>query len=198
VVVSPHPDDEILGAGGCAARLAATGATLTLVAVTDGENSHPGRSDHLRSTRPGESAAALAVLGVPDPEILRLGLPDGAVDREQLAARLIEIIGPGDLVLAPWEGDGHPDHDATGAASVTAAAATGARALGYLVWAWHWMTAADLPWDRAFRVDLDPGTTRRKRQAARCFASQIHGPDAILPDHVLVRLTRHFEVVLCP
>ena len=42
VIVAAHPDDEILGAGGTLARLAAGGARLRLVAVTDGEASHPG------------------------------------------------------------------------------------------------------------------------------------------------------------
>ena len=42
VVVAAHPDDEILGAGGTIALLARAGARLRLVAVTDGEASHPG------------------------------------------------------------------------------------------------------------------------------------------------------------
>jgi GlcNAc-PI de-N-acetylase len=42
VIVAAHPDDEILGAGGTMALLAAAGTRLRLVAVTDGEASHPG------------------------------------------------------------------------------------------------------------------------------------------------------------
>ena len=42
VIVAAHPDDEVLGAGGTMALLAAAGARLRLVAVTDGEASHPG------------------------------------------------------------------------------------------------------------------------------------------------------------
>ena len=43
VVVAPHPDDEVLGAGGALASLAVRGARLLLVAVTDGEASDPER-----------------------------------------------------------------------------------------------------------------------------------------------------------
>src|SRR6185312_15572981 len=50
VIVAAHPDDEILGAGGTLARLAAGGARLRLVAVTDGEASHP---EPTRGTRRG-------------------------------------------------------------------------------------------------------------------------------------------------
>ena len=40
VIVAAHPDDEVLGAGGLISILAASGARLRLVAVTDGEGSH--------------------------------------------------------------------------------------------------------------------------------------------------------------
>ena len=41
-VVAAHPDDEVLGVGGLLAMTAAAGAPIRLVAVTDGEASHPG------------------------------------------------------------------------------------------------------------------------------------------------------------
>src|SRR4029077_16082136 len=44
VIVAAHPDDEVLGAGGLIAMLAASRARLRLVAVTDGERSHRGHS----------------------------------------------------------------------------------------------------------------------------------------------------------
>ena len=67
VVVAPHPDDEILGAGGTVARLMSLGAHHVAVAVTDGEASHHGRAPELREVRPAESFAAAQALGiVPD------------------------------------------------------------------------------------------------------------------------------------
>ncbi|HEX3517340.1 MAG TPA: PIG-L family deacetylase, partial [Trebonia sp.] len=42
VVVAAHPDDEVLGAGGLMSVLAAAGARLRLVAISDGECSHRG------------------------------------------------------------------------------------------------------------------------------------------------------------
>ena len=44
VVVAPHPDDEVLGAGGALASLAARGTRVLLVAVTEGEASTPERA----------------------------------------------------------------------------------------------------------------------------------------------------------
>ena len=41
LVVAPHPDDEILAAGGLLVELAARGAEISVLALTDGEASHP-------------------------------------------------------------------------------------------------------------------------------------------------------------
>lgn len=195
VVVAPHPDDEILGAGGTAARLQRAGSRIELVAVTDGEASHPGREAHLRTVRPQETVAAASRLGITFSPIYRLQHPDGRVDAGQLADQLGKIIGAGDLVLGPWSKDGHPDHDAVGAAAETATAAAGASLLQYFVWAWHWAAPEDLPWGRARRVDISE-LIDGKREAAACFASQITGDPVILPGHVRRRLLRPFEVLL--
>ena len=42
IVVAPHPDDEVLGAGGLLQQMQQAGVETVLVAVTDGEASHPG------------------------------------------------------------------------------------------------------------------------------------------------------------
>ena len=41
VVVSPHPDDEIFGAGGLIAQMQSSGIPVEIIAVSDGEASHP-------------------------------------------------------------------------------------------------------------------------------------------------------------
>jgi LmbE family N-acetylglucosaminyl deacetylase len=196
VVVAPHPDDEILGAGGTTAKLAAAGAEIVAVAVTDGEGSHLGRSAELRRLRPLESAAAAAVLGAVPGTVHRLALHDGEVDAADVAGALVPLLDPDDLVLGPWLLDGHPDHEAVGRGCAIAAQELGTGVLSYLVWAWHWAWPADLPWTDAVRVDLGPELARRKQLAVRCFASQLDGPDPVLPTPVVERLTRPFEVLL--
>jgi len=80
VVVAAHPDDEVLGTGGTMAILAAAGARLRLIAVTDGEGSHPGSDPAvIGSLRIAESAAALDLLGAREAEVIRLRLPDTVV-----------------------------------------------------------------------------------------------------------------------
>jgi len=202
VVVAAHPDDEVLGAGGLISVLAAAGARLRLVAVTDGEGSHRGRADPalLATRRTEETAAALSALGAGTAEVVRLGLPDaGLAGRDdELAAALAPLTAGFDVCLAPWDGDLHPDHEAAG----RAARRTASRVLCYPVWMWHWASPADprVPWNQALRVPLPPRAAAMKRAAIGCFASQTEdrggGLGPVLAPAIIAHFTRAMEVLL--
>jgi LmbE family N-acetylglucosaminyl deacetylase len=209
VVVAPHPDDEVLGAGGLLQCVRHLGVELAIVVVTDGEGSHPvahASGVDIASTRALESAVALDRLGCGSATVTRLGFPDGAVATEtsRLAETLSVLLGPDDLCLTPWRFDGHPDHDATGEATVSAAGAIGTAVLEYMVWTWHWATPDNpiVPWRNCRRLDLDSAQTARKRWATEAFTSQISRRDSelqqapVMTDAVLQRFKRPFEVFI--
>jgi LmbE family N-acetylglucosaminyl deacetylase len=209
VVVAPHPDDEVLGAGGLMQCMHRLGVAVAVVAVTDGEGSHPvahALGADIASTRAMESTVALDRLSCGPVPVTRLGLPDGAVASEipRLAEALSDLLGSDDLCLAPWGSDGHPDHDATGAATRMAAGATRTPVLEYLVWTWHWASPDNpvVPWPDCRRVDLDPAQVARKRWAAAAFTSQVSPRPSepqeapVLSDAVLQRFRRPFEVFI--
>jgi LmbE family N-acetylglucosaminyl deacetylase len=201
VIVAAHPDDEVLGAGGTMAALAAAGARLRLVSITDGEASHPDTADPraLARRRVAETAGALHVLGAQQAEVIRLGLPDtGLAAREdELAARLADLTSGFDICLAPWSGDVHADHEAAGRAARRASE----RTLSYPVWMWHWAVPGDprVPWHRAWRVSLPAAVAARKRAAIACFTSQLEsrggaaGP--VLSPGTVAHFTRDLEVL---
>ena len=206
-MVAPHPDDEVLGAGGTLALLADRDVPVTVVAVTDGEASHPGRNDiGLGRRRTAESLSALADLGLPGTVRHRLGVPDGDVATWEttVAAALAGIVRAGDHVFATWRRDGHPDHESVGRAAAVACTGVQATLLEYPVWTWHWAHIDDprVPWHRAAVVDLAPCAVAAKRRALARFVSQIEplGPEpdgaAILPPHVIARFHRGYEVLL--
>lgn len=127
LVLAPHPDDETLACGGTAALLAASGAEVRVVVVTDGDAAKVDLPHgELRLRRRHEVARACQELGLPAP--ILLGLPDGAV-ADRLAA-LTDEVGAHldehrpDVVLLPWFGDGHRDHQAVNDALAEAADAT--------------------------------------------------------------------------
>ena len=199
VILAAHPDDEVLGAGGLIAALAAAGARLRLVAVTDGEASHPGHPapGELARRRTAETTAALRVLGAAKAEVIRLRLPDsGLSSREaEIAARLSALADGFDVCLAPWTGDAHPDHEAVGRAARRA----GPPVLLYPVWMWHWSFPGDpaVAWDQAVQVPLPPGIAACKRLAIRCFHSQLsprEGTGPVLSPETIAHFTREAEV----
>jgi LmbE family N-acetylglucosaminyl deacetylase len=210
VMVAPHPDDEVLAAGGLMQRLASGGTQLTVLSVTDGEASHPGSPTvsamALSDRRARELRQALDFLDLAGVHIVRLALPDGGVEDQcdDLVACLISLLGPDVLCVAPWQQDGHRDHDATGRAAEAACSATGSPFLISLVWAWHWALPCDsrIPWSRARRLPLSRVEVTRKRWATRAFGSQIaplsgHPADAtILTPGMLAHFDRSYEIFL--
>lgn len=204
VIVAAHPDDEILGAGGTLARLAAGGARLRLVAVTDGEASHPGTDPRATARRrTAESADALRLLGVPDIEVIRLRFPDtGLTAREdELSGRLGELCAGFGVCLAPWEQDAHADHEAAGRAARRAARQAGQQVLSYPIWMWHWAKPGDrrVPWQQACQVLLSADVAARKTAAIGAFASQLTdraGAGPVLPPGIVAHFTRDQEVLL--
>lgn len=209
VIVSPHPDDEILGTGGLLAKLSDLGRKVLIIAVTDGTASHPDSSEwptaKLAATRPQETRDALQRLHMKHVALVRLHLPDGGGEtfEPELADALKALLEPGDMVFGTWRFDGHPDHESVGRAVAMVAGALDLPFVEVPVWTWHWATPEDsrVPWSRARRIVLDPATLGRKLHAVQAFRSQIEadgstGRAPILPAHVLERLTRPYEVVL--
>ena len=79
VVVSPHPDDELLAVGATLAAASDAGTEITIVAVTDGELSHPhltdGERDGLAGLRLAETDSAYAAAGIVAVRFRRLWRP---------------------------------------------------------------------------------------------------------------------------
>lgn len=207
-ILAPHPDDEILACGGLIQQLSKMHVRLQIVAVTDGEASHPGSNrwcaPTLAAARTKESELALHTLAN-HASRKRLRLPDGdvAAHASELTEMLVALFGEGDMVIAPWRLDGHPDHEAVGRAGWVASEVYGCRFFEVPIWGWHWACPVDgtFPWHRAISIPLLPEEQRAKIAAMQLFRTQIE-PDpnthrqAVLPDFALKRFQRPFEVIL--
>ncbi len=196
LVLSAHPDDEVLAIGGWLGGQ--TQRPVTFVTATDGEASHPGSPsvspDDLRSRRPDELLDALSVLGFTEPDVRRLGLPDGGLADAQpkLTDALRPLVAEADLVLAPFESDGHPDHDAVGAAAVELC---GDHTVlwRFPIWTWAWTQPAEQVWlPRVRRLACSSTARVRKRQAIAAFKTQVeplsdHPADAAVVGGILLK-----------
>jgi len=199
IVVAPHPDDEILAAGGLIRQWALAGHPVTVLSVTDGENAYP-RWDRLGVIRRRELLKGLRALVHAHVSVRRVGIPDGAVSEHQSRLRnaLQNILQPNSTVVAPYEHDGHPDHDATGRVCSEATQGADVAFVRYPIWAWHRYPSsglADLRWGKYL---LNAETQRAKARAIQCFSSQIRPPwgEPILPPNVLRYFSRPYEAFI--
>jgi LmbE family N-acetylglucosaminyl deacetylase len=95
LVVAPHPDDEVLSAGGIMEAALNGGTAVDVAVITNGD--YYGTSYGL--TRQGESVAALATLGMPEERVMFLGYPDAG-----LLAIWNDAPSPTDAWLSPRNG----------------------------------------------------------------------------------------------
>lgn len=214
LVVAAHPDDECLGAGALIADAADLGVHVTVLVLTDGEGSHPTSPtvgpEEMRTLRALEADRAAAVLA-PDAVVVHAGLPDGglAERHDDVVALVRGLTDEHTLVLAPWTGDGHPDHDAAGRAAQAAvssgddgATGGGAGLAHYLVWFWHWSATDDLPWSRAVAVDATLSGITRAGLALAEHRTQVEalspepGDEQLLTTGVLAPARRGFTTLL--
>lgn len=132
LVIFSHPDDAEFSAAATIARLTAAGARVDYVVTTDGGKGTEDpavTSAQLTATREAEQRAAADRLGVS--EIVHLGYPDGyltpSLDLRRDIVRQVRRFRP-ELVIAQnpvrrRDGNpfiGHPDHLATGEATLAA------------------------------------------------------------------------------
>jgi LmbE family N-acetylglucosaminyl deacetylase len=200
IVIAPHPDDETLATAGFIASQRRLGIPVTVVAVTDGEAAYEGVQG-LGKIREVEQEQALAELGVCKDEIIRLRLPDSDVTTHEsrLADLLKDLFRPDSLIIAPWELDYHPDHEACGRAAWRAAKAVGcATPVSYLFWTWHRGDSPFVLQGPIRRFDLDDQLQAAKRAALACHRSQLQRDDGqpILPELLLKPAYRSFETFL--
>ena len=203
VVVSAHPDDETLAAGGLMATAAQRGIAVHVIIVTDGAASHPDSATHspadLARLRAREAFEAIAIVA-PKASLSLLGYPDGQVreHRDAIEADLrVELARSSSraIVLTPWRGDGHRDHRVVGELVARAAADLHRPLLEYPVWMWHWGTPDTVPITDATALTLDPHALRAKRRAIAAHATQVQplsdleGDEAILTAQFL----EHFD-----
>jgi LmbE family N-acetylglucosaminyl deacetylase len=131
--------------------------------------------------------------------VVRVGLPDGKVAqyRNRLRNALLALIDPTITLIAPYERDGHPDHDASGDVCCGLARSHGVDIARYPVWTWHHSAPASLQEARWVKYPLSLEARRAKARAVQCFASQLQpASGAPVPRHVLTHFARPFEAFL--
>ena len=186
VVLSPHPDDETLGAGGLIAEACAEGQDVGLIVVTDGAGSHPRSKQYPRQKlvdlRYAEVHRAGLALGLQPDRVKFLGLPDTKAPKvgalfDAAVKDILDVIrrsGAGSLFVT-WEKDPHCDHEAAAElAKAVRSKSPGLKLWAYPVWGWHIDTSEEMGHSlpHAFRIDISRYKNRKLR-AIEAHASQM-------------------------
>jgi LmbE family N-acetylglucosaminyl deacetylase len=161
LVVAPHMDDEVIGAGGTLALHKSAGSAIGVVYASDGAGGSP------PAVRKQEAEACSREMGF---EIVAfLDFPDGDLSRceDRIATRLREIIASWKptQIICPFLTDHHRDHEAT-AASVALAlrgSSWDGDVWGFEIWSTIWPNVV---------VDIT-SVVEKKKAGIACHASQI-------------------------
>ena len=185
VVLSPHPDDETLGAGGLIAEACAERQDVDVIVVTDGSGSHPRSKQYPRKKlvdlRYSEVHRAGVALGLQPDRVKFLGLPDTVAPKagplfDAAVKEVSDVIrrsGAGSLFVT-WEKDPHCDHAASAElAKAVRRNSPGLKLWAYPVWGWHIEATTEIGQPpRVFRVDISQHRDRKFR-AIGAHASQM-------------------------
>ena len=124
LVIAPHDDDAIIGAGASIAAATAAGIAVHVCVVTDGRMGwdDPADQAELVRTRETELRDSLRELGVPAENLHLLGFADGSLYQERgcrpddagsgvgrALTRVMRAVRPG-CVFVNTASDIHPDH----------------------------------------------------------------------------------------
>jgi len=182
LVVAPHPDDEVLGAGGTIARLASEGEEVFVAIVTEGK---PPSFDPAQTARiQAEAAEAHRALGVKETVWLRLPAAQLAETAHAIVngalLELVRRLSP-QTVLVPFVGDMHMDHQLTFTSALVACRPHQAE-FPKLILAYE--TLSETNWNAPYLspgflpnvfVDIT-GHLEAKLEAMQLFASQLRQP----------------------
>lgn len=186
VILSPHPDDETLGAGGLICQACAQGEAANVIVLTDGSGSHPRSKlfprNRLVALRQTEVETAASLLGLPCKRVHHLGLVDTQAPKsgpafDSAVNQIMNIVKSTESksLFVTWGYDPHCDHEAA------ALLAKAIRRLvpeimlwAYPVWGWHLHPSSDIPQPEpiGFRLDVSQQLAV-KRAAIAAHASQM-------------------------
>jgi len=115
LVLSPHPDDEILGCGGSIINRIREGNSVHIAYLSLGENASPSiKPTELGTVRKMEAVAAAGLLGVKSDRLHFINIPDGNIEPSDLESmkkimRLIRNLKP-TIAYLPHANESSYDH----------------------------------------------------------------------------------------
>lgn len=137
LVLSPHPDDDVIGCGGTLYRYRLTGAEIAVVYMTDGRKGNDRyREDELVRIRQEEAKKASKIIGIN--RLIFLDNKDSELTpSRKTVTELSAVLNDykPEAIFLPFFMDNHPDHRATSQIFFSAAGSlTSSMCYSYGIW----------------------------------------------------------------
>ncbi|TXT66440.1 MAG: hypothetical protein BAJALOKI3v1_30099 [Promethearchaeota archaeon] len=186
VIFAPHPDDELVGAGGSILKWMDEGHKVEIVYISDGRAAYTfekrmGRlmetnetqisQDDLAGIRMREIDKVISFLGIPEENVHKFQLPDQQVmDFRETGIEMCKpIIKDADRIVAPSNNNPHTDHQATFNISTTAAKELGIPDVEFYIYAVYLSIKA--PREKQIKIDISD-YNQKIYQALQLYKSQ--------------------------
>lgn len=159
IVLSPHPDDEVLGCAGLIQHLQAANKNVYVVILTGGESSHNEHKCGLDKKmiilkRRSLSHDVAQILHLPDDHLYFLNYPDGGIDignnEKNKLKQIIDNISP-QAIFVPHVGDKWSDHvHVKEIVESIISSEVSIQLFAYCVWFWYWFSLPEkIDWNNA-------------------------------------------------
>ncbi len=186
LVVAAHPDDEVLGIGGTAARHAAEGDFVYALILGEGQTSRGAHREDIDSAvvdalhkNTLESAKAIGFR-----EVFFANFPDNRFDHVDLlevvkaVEQIIDKLKP-QIIYTHYSGDLNIDHQYTARAVLTAARPIGSYCVKE-IYAFETLSSSEWNFDSSMQPAFSPNVFvditdyyEKKEQAMNCYVSEL-------------------------
>ena len=179
LIIAPHPDDEVLGAGGVIKKFSKEGHEVYVLVITRGSPKY--YSDEKIQNVRKEALAAHEILGVKQTAFLDFHAPElDITSNAEISKAISEYISKWKItdLFIPHRGDIHNDHRKVFEASLVAARPIGNFTVKAI---YAYETLSETEWAAPFSDDAFipnhfeniSDTMSHKFEAMKCFKSQI-------------------------
>jgi LmbE family N-acetylglucosaminyl deacetylase len=213
IIVAPHPDDEVLGAGGIIISNIKKGVDVAIVFLTDGENSNEDiKKEVVAKERIKISESVLLQIGIKKNNISRFHLEDGKLNdlRKDIYDNAVSNLS---LLIKTKKPDAvfvtHPKetwpYDHITAYNMTVEAVKNSKInckiYGYWVWVWYSLPIRcynKVEWKNTFRVDVKD-VISKKRELINLYLepkTEYGKPwSGVLPEPLIKSFEYPYEVI---
>ena len=184
LILSPHPDDEVIGCAGLVQKLLEQHKEVYVLMVTDGESAWDSSlidSNELIAKRKALMLSAADIIGLPHEQYIHLGWPDGKLiemahnpEKQQELARMIDSIKPS-MILLPHPYEISEDHNALNVALCNSLKINNYKMGIFYYWVHSIRPLRGflLGWKKSFIIRLNKNEYQKKRLALDAYVKPV-------------------------